>query len=75
VLRVVLEPRFSGTQPVLFVGAVTPNEPHLEVIADVAADVYVAFHTMVLRRKLANDLELDELITINYGTQRGAHNA
>lgn len=45
------------------------------VIVDTASDVHVAFHAMVLRRKLATQLELVQLVEINYGPQRGAYDA
>ena len=73
ILRVTLAPRIPGTQPVLHIGPAADNEPYLEVIVDIAPDVPVAFHAMVLRRKLATQLHLSKYIdNINFGPQRGA---
>lgn len=74
-LRVTLAARMAGALPVLHIGPASENEPYLEVIVDLAPTVPVAFHAMVLRRRLATSLGLDQLIDINYGPQKGAQNA
>jgi hypothetical protein len=70
-LRLSLEARRPGAQPVLFIGPAVTNEPWIEVIADLAnppmADV---FHAMMLRRSLVESLGLDDLIDPEYGPQR-----
>jgi len=66
-LRLSLETRRPGAQPVLFIGPA----PWIEVIADLAnppmADV---FHAMMLCRSVVESLGLDDLIDPEYGPQR-----
>lgn len=70
-LRFSLAPRRAESVPVLFTGPAAPNQPFIEVIADLAdstqADV---FHAMMLRRNLVEALGLDQFINPEYGPQR-----
>jgi len=50
-LRLTLAPRRPNSTPVLYVGPAAPNEPWIEVIADMAIpEVAEVFHAMMLRR-------------------------
>lgn len=50
-LRLTLAPRRPNSAPMLFVGPAAPNEPWIEVIADMAIpEVAEVFHAMMLRR-------------------------
>ena len=50
-LRLTLAPRQPNSKPMLHIGPVAPNEPWIEVIADLAIpDVAEVFHAMMLRR-------------------------
>ena len=70
-LTVSLVPRRPDTQPTLYVGPANPNEPWLEVIADLGhPQTAIVFHAMTLRRSLVVSLGLDELIDPTYGPQR-----
>ncbi|MBS4729704.1 hypothetical protein MSM1_15590 [Mycobacterium sp. SM1] len=70
-LRLSLEARRPGAQPVLFIGPAVTGQPWIEVIADLADPLVVdVFHAMMLRRSLIESLGLDELIDPEYGPQR-----
>ena len=50
-LRLTLAPRRPNSAPMLYVGPAAPNEPWIEVIADMAIpEVAEVFHAMMLRR-------------------------
>lgn len=50
-LRLTLAPRRPNSTPVLHIGSAAPNEPWIEVIADMAIpEVAEVFHAMMLRR-------------------------
>lgn len=73
-LRYGLIGRLAGvdTSPVLHIGRPAPNEPHLEVIADlIIPDITVVFHAMMLRPSLVQSLGIDLLpIEFEYAPQR-----
>ena len=71
VVRISLTPRVVGAQPFLYIAPAAADEPWIEVIADLRdPDVAVVFHAMMLRPALVTNLDLDQLITPTYSSQR-----
>ncbi|AKK27334.1 hypothetical protein [Mycobacterium sp. EPa45] len=70
-LRLGLVARRPNADLTLYVGRADDNQPHIEVIADrIAPEHLVAFHAMMLRRKLVAQLRLDAYLTPDFAPQR-----
>ncbi|MCH9761759.1 MAG: hypothetical protein K0U75_14075 [Actinomycetia bacterium] len=66
-----LAARKPGAQPQFYTGPANPNEPWIEIIADLAeADVVDVFHAMMLRPSVFAAVGLVGLATPTYGPQR-----
>ncbi|WP_336819872.1 hypothetical protein [Gordonia sp. MMO-8] len=69
-VRVALAARQADALPVLHIGAAGENEPHIEVIIDVAPVVPVVFHAMMLRPSTVANNGIGDHFRPNYSRQR-----